>query len=353
MKFLKMSSALLFFLVGSIVYAQDVDKVGEQFWEEESYIDQADQRDIVRKCCHVESCCPDNSLKLCRLCVDAATAKCFQAKRITAKEICATNISTQQLCAPIFQTNSLCSVEAEIGHMCAHHINVNEVCALKALIRQICAEEVNAQNVCVSGIFRNCGFFNARAATSSDYTYNLGDDLIFDQILSDPSGSIQEGPTAFIAPETGTYIVTAQVVTMGLNGPSIIIGTPVGALEVYVNGILRRQAFGPYLTFASDLNLFNTSLVYLVKGQSVIFSYKVLVVDPVIGLMDYPGTVTIKGSPTFSLRSFFSIAYISSDCTVEGCDTCDLQCPTTPCEVNCTPCVPAACMPCCGLNSNK
>lgn len=305
-----------------------------------------DHNEVNRKT--VNSCCPTNTLTLQALCANNVKADCIEAGTISSDAICTDSIAVPELCTEAVKTQKVCAQDANVARLCVRAERVNELCADRAQISRLGTNNLNAHNVCISGSLRSCSPLSARAAASSDYLYNLGDVLTFDLVLADSSGSIEQLPTRYIAPESGNYLITAQINTRDLTGPTIISGVPVGVVEIYVEGLLRRKSFVPYLAFSTEQSVISTSLIHLNQNDEVLVRYKVLVLDPSLGLIEYPGQVTVLGAPVTAFRSFIFIHYLSSDCDTLECPPCDLQCENIPCFVPCPPCnAEPACEPCC------
>lgn len=304
--------------------------------------------DMYSMACDTQApCCQSNVLSLCSLCSAKISAGCMETDLLRASTLQTDQFMAQESCIEDMQATSLCAVKGTVNNLCTHHHRSDEICVLRGLIRQLCADRIITKDICIGGNFRHCSAFSARAALDVNMTYTLGDVLPFPQILSDPSGSFAQFPTRYIAPETGTYIVTIQIRQKDLQGNGIIAGTPVGVLELYVNNILRRQTYAAYLTFSDTQSAFHTSLIFLQKGEELLGRYRIFAQDSTSGFQDYTGYVTLLGNPNFSFRPFFSIHYLSSDCSQLECP-CDIgiQCETTPCEP-CQPCVTENVLTCC------
>lgn len=271
--------------------------------------------------------CEPNSLSLCKLCVEKAHVKCLEGEQATLDKACVREQVVDRICIGSAAMNEVCNERAKTNELCVSR---------QAEINRLCANQIAVNELCVGGNLKQCSFFSARVAAGFDYFYTLGDVVTFDTILSDPSGSIQQFPTRYVAPETGTYINTVQIVQRDLTGPGLILGTPIAAIEIYVNGILRRQRYEPFLAFNNRQAGLVSHLIYLSQGDELLVRYKVLSLDAVAGLVEYPGSVVVIGGAGFSFRSFMSVHYLSSDCETLECPVCDIDC--TPCQVSCQPC---------------
>lgn len=296
--------------------------------------------------CNQTGCCGQNTLNLCSLCSDKIMARCIESDTVAANKVCATQLVTDQLCTSSINLNKVCADEAQFNRQCNTSLSSANLCAQNAAIGALCTDTIVTNSICITGNYRQCSSFSSRIALSTDVTYTLGDPVPFDSIISDPSNAFQFSPTRWITPESGTYILTAQIRAHSLNGPSLIAGTPVGVLEIWINGMLRRQQLTPYLAFSDGQSTILTTLVSSMMGDEVIVRYKVLIQDSSLGLIEYPGIVTLVGSPGFTFRSFMYIHYLSSDCSVLECPPCEAVC--QPCSAPCAPvCNIQPCAPCC------
>lgn len=253
-----------------------------------------------------------NSLALKDLC-----AKKIRAKQGLFREICAERIKSESICT--------------------RNLGVENVA-----IANVCAADINTTTLCVTGTARLneiCGLYRASAEFLADVPYTLGDPVNFDDIVDDPNGNISLAPFYYTVPVSGYYIATVQIDTVGLDGSNVILGTPVAQLNLLVNGVERRRAFCPYLTF-NDTQQTDLSFLLLVNaGDRITIDYKVLVVDQATGTVPYVGTTNIVGGDN---RTIFKIHYLSSTCTPNaGCQSCSFI--PVPCTTECIP-LPNSCI---------
>ncbi len=289
-----------------------------------------------------------SELKVLGVCAKQVKADCISAGTISADQICTKTLVARDACIQRLSTAQLCTNEVDIQRICAEDINTDSLCAQSATLNEaciiheraelICADEIKTTSICVSGLFQQCLFLTSRMAVSSSYTYTLGDTVTFDTIQSDPSGSLAQNPSRFITPESGLYALTVQLITENLSGSEIIAGAPIGDVEVWVGGFLRRQLFVPYLAFNHSQSNILTTLISLTQGQEVLVRYKVLVLDANVGLVEFVGHVTMIGAPGFANNSTFIMHYLGSECPIAAC---------TPCTISCEPCLPCSPLPPC------
>lgn len=245
--------------------------------------------------------------------------------------------------------------------VCSLYIHANQACILEEKVGFLYADDISTLDLCVSGTITgkhvNCSFYSTRVAASTLYTYTLGNTINFDQINYDPAGTIIQNPTRFVAPLTGIYMVTAQVVVDNLQGSNVITGNPVASAEIFVNNALIRRQFVPFLSFATNQSSNATSLIALNQGDVLDIRYEVFVIDPTIGFTSYNGTISVIGSNATGFRTFLSLHYLYSDCTDFDCPPCNIPCippcqpcspqPCATCDISsCAPCFPL-CEPCC------
>lgn len=298
--------------------------------------------------CQVSPCCPTvNSLSLCNLCSDRINAGCLSVDEnlTVGQQVCADRVVTRDLCVPSLSVDNICSTIIQTNNLCAERAAANQFCSQAANIKQLCTQRLSTQDLCVKGLIRSCSLFSSRVALGADISYPLGSVVPFDTILSDPNNNIHFSPTRYVTPESGIYGVTVQIVQQDIMGGGIIVGTPVGVIEYYVNGLLRRQSFAPYLSFVNRQSAQMTTLISLSAGDELTIRYKVLVVDENMGLVEYPGSVTLIGNSLGLLRSFMIVHYLSSDCNSLECP-CELA-PCQPCTVECAGCLDQDCTQCC------
>lgn len=308
-----------------------------------------DTKEIEKAC---NTC--GNALSVASLCANTATVSCLQANYASVYDVCAYSVSSEQILSDDVEAQELCANNANVGSVYSNYVQADEFCALKAQFNQLCARQAVIENLCVKDL-RYCSPFNARAALSNSYVYTLGDEILFDTIISDPSGSIFQSPTRFVAPDTGVFAITVQIRATGLAGTSIIAGSPVAALELYVNNDIRRVTDTPFLNFNTAVNVFHTTLIFLNQGDFVTHTFQALVMDPVFGFIPYAGQITLIGDSNPNVfRCLFYAQYLGTDCSaIDDCGSvCDMQCPDTPlspivCSAReeCAPCL-QPCMPC-------
>jgi len=122
-----------------------------------------------------------------------------------------------------------------------------------------------------------------------------------------------------------------NVVSSG--GP--ILGVPVANPEVYVNGLLVRESYSPFITFFDTQKVILDSLITLQAGDQVTMKYNIL------GGSGAPvtGTVDIVGAGIEDGNSLFKIILISA---LQGSAPACTQCPiiSIPCSPVVTPCTP-------------
>lgn len=270
-------------------------------------------------CAEMRSICFDkecddlcNSLALKDLC-----AKKIKAKQGLFKEICAHQIKSESIC-----TKKLGVEDVSIANVCANNINTTTLCVTgTARINEV------------------CGLYRASAAFFADTPYVLGAPINFDKIIDDPNGNISLAPFSYTVPVTGYYVASVQVDSKDLTGANIILGTPIGHLELIVNGVERRRSFSPFLTFNDTQETDLTFLLLLNAGDVITIDYKVLIVDQTTGTTFYVGNNTLIGGDS---QTIFKIHYLSSTCTPAGnCPSCSLI--PVPCSTECIP-LPNSCV---------
>ena len=277
--------------------------------------------------------CCKNELNLEKLCVECLKAENIKGKSIVTDDICAQSAEIKVL-----------SVENEIANnICVSGtVNANKIAALETNTNKLCAQNASLQNACISnlsvGNINFCMQWKAAVGLSADQLYNLGTPINWDTIVNDPNGNVSLAPFSYTVPATGYYSITFDVNHHGLSGSAVISGTPVGQLTILKNGNLIRNSYAPFLTFSTSQNSALSTLALLNVGDVVTMYYNVFVMDSVLGLIPYVGTVLLEGNGEFDGKSGFAIHYLSSlECTPgQGGQACD---PCPPVSLSCTPVV--------------
>lgn len=277
--------------------------------------------------------CCTNQLNLEKLCVECAKMDCAKIQQIVSDNICSQLISAVNLNVQNEVANNLCvpgTINA--GQISANMIGGNSICVQSGTINTLCVDNLSVGN------FVPYTNYRATINYSADTIYTLGTNLSFDNIVDDPNNNISLTPfTTYTAPAAGYYMLTYKVNITNListNGP--ILGTPVASAEVYVNGVLVRESFNPFLTFLNSQKLILSSLITLQMGDVVSMQYNVLAGNGAAVI----GTVDIQGAGIEDGNSLFKIIFMSG--LTSGTGVACTQCPTVtiPCSPVMTPCQP-------------
>lgn len=247
-------------------------------------------------------------------------------------KLCADSIKACSIKAEKFNTDELCLQSAEVKDLFVERETVNDLCARNANIDSLCVNNLKV------GSFNKCEKYRAAATYSANTVYTLGSIVNWNIVLDDPNGNIALAPFYYTVPVSGYYMASFHVDSTTLAGVGVIVGTPVGRLQISVNGNPLTKDLAPCLSFSDLQSSTLTSLVLLNAGDVLTMKYDVLVVDSILGLIPYVGTVVIQGNGSFPGQSGFGIHYLSSlDCAPgEACPICPLV------EVVCEPCEPHA-----------
>ena len=278
-------------------------------------------------------CVSHNRLHLDKLSVDCSQGCCAKIDNIVANDVCSQTIEVATLSAQDGSINTLCS---------SGSIKASQVWADKAYSNSLCSTNANFQNACIQnltiGNFNPCITYRATVNYGINTTYTLGSFLNFTNIVDDPNNNISLNPTTYTAPATGYYTLSYKVNVENLvstNGP--VLGIPVANPEVYVNGLLVREAFSPFLSFFNTQKVIVDSLITLQMGDQVTMKYNILAGNG----SSVIGTVDIVGAGIEDGNSLFKIIFLSGLCTGGSTPMCP-PCPqvTIPCSSVVTPCVP-------------
>jgi hypothetical protein len=270
-----------------------------------------------------DDCCDDidNSLKVKILCAHRVRTKILDARCVEAEKI---NVEHE------FCTHTIKSKSA-----CTEHLGVNKT----ACINTLTANDAQATTLCVTSqarINEICGIYRALVDFSADQSYNLGDNVNFNNVIDDPNNNVSLAPFFYTVPVSGYYIATLQVDQVNLVATDPILGVPTAHLQLFVNGLLSRDATTPFLTFSNQQKSNISSILKLNAGDIVQAQYSVDSLSNA-GLATVTGSVTIQGGLD---KTLFGIHYLSSDCTPAACTP--REC--TPCDTSCHhhPCPPCA-----------
>jgi hypothetical protein len=227
----------------------------------------------------------------------------------------------------------LCTTTLQSDIMQSNKITTMDLCANRARVQDLCVDSITTTSL----LLRNVDWCtNARAYVSNviTHTQTVGDLVSFDTVVDDPNNSIlQNSNTSYIAPKTGYYIVTSSVTITGISGP-VVTGMPVSLIQIDVNGLSRSQQRGSFLSFSKVQSTAISALVMLNTGDRVEIGFSIIVIDPVVGEITYPGIVALSGSTG---ATYFSIHYLSSMCPpFNGSSACDVQC--APVNIACADC---------------
>jgi len=271
--------------------------------------------------------------------VDCICAKCLKAdcgklQQIVADNICSQLVSAKNLNAESAVINNLCvPVALQASQVSADMLGANSLCVKEGTINKLCVDDLTVSNLQPFTKFR------ATVNYSTNTTYTLGSFLNFNNIVDDPNNNVSLSPnTSYTAPSAGYYMMTFKVNVTNVqptNGP--ILGTPIANVEIYVNAILVRESFSPFLSFLNDQRVILSSLITLQQGDVVTMKYDILGGNGVA----VTGTVDIVGAGIEDGNSLFKIIFmsaLSSSSTGTACKVCPLV--NIPCSAVTNPCQP-------------
>lgn len=275
-------------------------------------------------------------------------------KEFIADECCGAFLQLNKLCATnVKATNivnkKLCSDAISAGDLCAARIQAREsICTPQLSASSICTNSISTSNLVLTGglvvnQLQQCGFYRATAVFASDTPYVLGTPLNFDQIIDDPNNNVTLAPFTYTAPISGYYIVTLQFDQNSLKGNDVVLGVPIANLKLFVNNVVTRQVFYPFLTFHDEQKATVSGLISLKAGDKVTGQYEVYVMTDGGGFVPYTGTVTAEGNGT-EQESFIKVHYLSSDCVNIPAQPCSPLCTGSTCNVDCSTSI--TCCPC-------
>lgn len=248
------------------------------------------------------------------------------------------DIRTEKLTAKCVNSCRINNVKDVItNHLCAKKVTADFIAAERLAVNgDVCFNDLNTTNLCVSGysnLGQICQPYRVTANLLADIPYTLGTLIPLTNVVDDPNGDIASlAPFTYIIPATGYYIISVQIDQRDLIAAPNILGNPTGYIDVLVNaGAFHTSSF-PYLTFSNEQRAVLSSLYLLNAGDVVQMTYRITYVDPILGLQDVPGTVSLLSGPN---NCSFSAHFLSSLECGAPCQPChasavDVTCPT-PC----------------------
>ncbi len=270
-----------------------------------------------------EGCGCDRNLKVHSLC-----AKC-----VKADEVCAHCLKAGQLEAGSIKADSECvSGDLQASQLHADQGFFNKLCAKEGTINKLCVDQLTVSNPAVLSTP-----YRATVNYSVDTSYTLGTFLNFDNIVDDPNNNISLLPnTSYTAPKSGYYMMSFKVNIDSLltSTGDPILGVPVANPVIYVNGLLVREAYSPFLSFFNTQKVIVDSLITLQAGDVVTMKYDVLAGN---GLA-VAGTVNIVGAGIEDGNSLFKIIFLSDlsqQTPGQECQVCPdvvVECDEEPCD---------------------
>lgn len=263
-------------------------------------------------------------LNLCKLCVKKAWIKWLHADYISTDSFCVNSLKAKQFQAQDAIMNNLClSVGLKAKKVEAEMLNANSLCSQSGVINTLCVNDLTANNL------NNFVKYRAFVLLSADSSYNLGDNLNFDNVIDDPNANVALAPFSYTIPVAGYYSINVEVSQNNLVTSDPVLGVPLAALDLYINGVLSREATSSFLTFNNAQRMNLSSLLFVNAGDVIQAKYSVYVVGS-SGLVPVVGSVTLIGGMH---QSLFAIHYLSS-LNNSG----SMQC--SPCPAVQTPCSP-------------
>jgi hypothetical protein len=282
-------------------------------------------------------------VSLTNVCIDKTIINDAQIRRLNNETLCTNQLSANNVCANTLTANTLCTPALQADDLCVTNgISTDNLCANQAQIDELWIDYIAASTLAVNGAVEHCTPYKAHLSISTTTNYILGNEIDWDTIVDDPNGDVLAGPTRYVVPKTGYYVMTLGVGAKSLfsNGGGVIAGIPVTRPEIVVNGIRTIKAMEAFLSFGDGFqNNVVTGVFRLNSGDEVTCRYRIFYIDASVGITPYNGIVELEAigaqGQQFS-ETYFTIHYLSSDCPVDQ----------EPNPVSCSPCLPVTCPPC-------
>lgn len=278
-----------------------------------------------------DNCDCKNEIDIRKLCAHILLADCVDSERISARDLCADEIKSPYICADRLNLNStLCVDQIDTNHANIVTLNTNDICVAGTL-------SANDTNL--------CNKVRATMVFSANTVYDLKSNIDWDVILDDPNGNASDVPPShYIAPKGGYYLLTLQVDAIEIvaqNGLPIL-GSPIANPKIWVNGVVHRESFSPFLAFLDSQHTTLTTVIKLNAGDVVTTSYEILILDSTVGVVSLEGTATLLGNGTDANQAIFKIVLVAPDCDTTPCVPVE-PCQPHPCDASCTPCCECTC----------
>lgn len=281
-----------------------------------------------------------NELNLCKLCAKKAKIEHLNANYLTSQDICAEHIQSVSSSSQDEVLNTLCvAVDLKSKKISTLDLNTNTIISQSGTIGTLCVNNLTV------GSLNRCEKYRAAATLSGNSTYGLGNNVEWNIVLDDPNNNVSLSPFSYTVPQSGYYILSYTIDCDTLSGASVVTGVPIGILDVTSNGLPLRSFQSAYLSFSAVQKATLSALVLLNVGDIIRMTYNVLVFDQVSGLINFVGSVSLKGNGLFAGQSGFEIHYLSSLNCASGV-ACQLPSPITiPCQVVSVECNDHNCIP--------
>jgi len=271
--------------------------------------------------------CCDRDGNFDNLCAKCAKIKDIKCEKVWADEVKGNRIHAKHLNAENQVANDICAQSVTAVASYSENSFTNSLCAQTANIDSLCVNNLQVANPA-----RQCIQYRATAVLSKNTVYSLGTDILWDTVLDDANANFALGK--YTAPKTGYYSLSAHIEMSGFTSASQILGVPVAELEIYVNGLLFRESYFPFVSFNPAQSSLLSSLVLLNAGDVVSVRVDIATVDPVNGVTNIVGTVVLSGNGLFANNSSFGIILLSELCSPAAA----AQCPPCPIvQVMCSP----------------
>lgn len=316
--------------------------------------------DVQQQCLTVPGintyCIKSKNGKFCSVCIeDSASIKnifseCEKTNVLNAE--CANIVNAQfnslsSACVNTLELNANCMYvkDALLCDAQANCIAVAELTSCDIKANCVAAQSLVADSLYVKNDIE-CGTkHEAFLRRDECCAYELGEDIVFDCVVSDPECCVSADGTTYKVPKSGWYAITLGVGVDSIICGPVIAAMPALRLEVWVNGVPMLKNVAPFLNFGGPLqNHILAGTIHLNYCDEVHARVQLIYLDPICGVKKACGELLLEATGAEGCESLET--FLGIQCTLLDCPA---VCPPSCYEICCEPvcCAPVCCPPVC------